>query len=133
MKKLFIFLLSLLFLYGCNYSYKSEKESPEGDRDTTPSEMIKTEYFLEMDSTILLEEEIDMQVELEVNVTQNKEDSIVDSTKCYLEYEDTLKRKRSKRIISIKADTTSILPELKQNLQIINKQQKILDSLLKKK
>lgn len=143
MKKLLVLVLSLL-IWGCNYSYQNNKEEFLNEDSIT---IIEPEYLMEMellDSTFLLEEKkVAVQVELDVNLKSNevidsiKKDSIEEKNdlikKDSIEKEDTLKRRRYKRIISIKADTTSVLPELKKNREIINKQQELLDSLLNKK
>lgn len=110
MKKI-LFLLSVLFLIGCYSNPNTETTNYE----------VYIEEFTYNDSTID-EMDVDLVMLEDIKDSMLEENSISDTTK-----------KESKRFITTELDTTSVLQSLKNNKEIINQQQILLDSLLKEK
>ncbi len=103
MKKL-LFLFLLIFLFGCGGSYqKAEMAAP----DSLAFSLDTVEYVLQS-------EEISFPSETLNTIT------------------DTFK-KEQKRITDLRIDTTSNLEHIRKNKELIDYQQKQLDSLLVKK
>lgn len=121
MKKLLIFLVAFLLFFGCNNS---------NSKETSPSE---SEYLIELDPELLPNKTITIMVKQDSNLIEIRNLVIRDSSEIRITEDDPPKNRDKRRIISIKADTSSILPELRKNRKLINEQQEILDSLLGKK
>ena len=105
MKKL-LFLFLVIFIYGCGGSYqKAEMAAP----DSLAFSLDTVEYVLQSE---------------EIPVIQVETLNVIT---------DTFKKEPEKRITDLRIDTTSNIHEIRRNKELIDYQQKQLDSLLVKK
>lgn len=116
MKKLLIILFLLLISCGGSYQ-KAEMAAPEDDSISLVLDI--------MDSlTLSYQETVSKSIAIDSPIVQPETLSV---------QKDTIKKPSSRKIVQTKLDTVSNLPMIRKNMEVINYQQKQLDSLLSKK
>jgi len=117
MKKLFLILS--IFLLSCGGSYQKPEAAMASD-----------------DSVYVMMNSMDSMTasyQKEIVLISIKIDSPIQKAETLSVQKDTTKKPVRKQLTETKLDTTSNLPMIRKNMEVINYQQKQLDSLLSKK